>query len=106
MHTSNSLYIVYFYQEGDSPVDVVNLGKCVALWNPRTQLLPSSPNFSLAIPHSSFQSHVSGRAVKTHILSIQVTVPVEKKKSRRKKKVAEEDDNSVEREKDKENEGW
>jgi len=63
------------------PVDSLDLGQCTSRWNPTSQAFSSPAASSISIPRRAFKDN--GRSVKTYILSIQVTVPINKRGSRR-----------------------
>eukprot|EP00795_Rhopilema_esculentum_P009523 gene9523-17265_t len=63
------------------PVDSLDLGRCTSKWNPSSQALSAPASSSVSIPRKAFKEE--GKTVKTHILSIQVTVPVSKRGAKR-----------------------
>jgi len=76
-------------KDAEQPMDVIQLGHCLAPWNPRTQMLFPSSQVKLNIPPSSFAEN--GRTIRTSILSIAVTLMVPRKsrgkRARKSKKV-------------------
>ena len=76
------LCCVSFSIKGEEyPVDSLDLGKCTSLWNPRTQMLSTPSTCSISLPRKAFTE--DGKSVKTHILSIQVTIPISKKNEKK-----------------------
>ena len=72
----------FFNPKGEEmAVDTLDLGRCASKWNPSSQAFSCPAASSVSIPRKAFKD--STRAVKTYILSIQVTVPVSKLGSKR-----------------------
>ncbi|XP_057310845.1 polycomb protein suz12-like [Hydractinia symbiolongicarpus] len=97
-----SIHLIQVYHRRkkgkDAPMEIILLGTCKAPWNPRSQLLLPCSSVQLSVPPSVFAE--DGRPIKTHILSITVSISVpkkmRKKRGRKKKDASSDQDNTPE----------